>query len=252
MSKKKRVKRRQSPAPAPVKIVKPVQVQPGAQHVDFKVGDSVVVKPSVQDPDFGADIGGWQGRVASIEPYQGDVLIRIEWDSQTLQNMPEDMIARCEEEGLNWAVMNLESREVEPAASRDSPKDVEEIVANVTTGHNWHWLGEEGRRIQKVLAGTNPDDIMRMLDAWDEHLTDNLSFPFEAVVSEFQERGPLRAGDRVKVTGFSGLDDLYGLIVHLRIGHRQYDFPLCDLEVVDENSPNHKLVLDYAVWFANR
>jgi len=72
------------------------------------------------------------------------------------------------------------------------------------------------------------------------------------VVSEFQERGPLRVGNRVKVTGISRLDGMYGLIVHLRVGQRQYEFPLCDLEVVDERSPNCEPVHDYAVWFANR
>jgi hypothetical protein len=29
-------------------------------------GDSVVVKPGVLEPDFGMDIGGWQGRINKI------------------------------------------------------------------------------------------------------------------------------------------------------------------------------------------
>ncbi len=33
----------------------------------FQVGDSVAVKPGVQDPDYGSDMSGWQGRVVEIE-----------------------------------------------------------------------------------------------------------------------------------------------------------------------------------------
>jgi hypothetical protein len=90
------------------------------------------------------------------------------------------------------------------------------------------------------------------LDAWENHLAKHLSFPFEAEVSEYQERGPLQAGNRVTVQRISDVDDLCGVIVCLRHGRTQYHFPLCDLEVVDKQSPNHQLVDDYAVWFANR
>jgi hypothetical protein len=40
--------------------------------LNFKVGDSVTVKPNVQDPDFGIDIEGWQGRISEIHPETQD------------------------------------------------------------------------------------------------------------------------------------------------------------------------------------
>jgi len=98
----------------------------------------------------------------------------------------------------------------------------------------------------------DPDDEMALLYAWEDYLNERLDFPFEAEAAEFQERGPLQAGDRVKVTGINLVDDLYGVIVDLRVGRRKYAFPLCDLEVTDARSPNDQLVQDYAVWFANR
>jgi hypothetical protein len=52
--------------------------------------------------------------------------------------------------------------------------------------------------------------------------------------------------------GIGLVDDLYGVIVDLRHGRLTCAFPLCDLEVIDERSPNHQPVRDYAVWFANR
>lgn len=253
MSKKKRIKHRQPvvpkrPKPAKTNLAPP---RPGLQS-QFKVGDSVVVEPGIQDPDFGVDIGGWQGRVTNVDLFAGNVLLSIEWDSQTLNNMPDEIIERCEEEGLSWTVMNLADYEVELAQPRDSTQDAARASEKIGGQHSWDWLGEEGRRIQKVLVGTNPDDIMAMLHAWEKHLANNLKFPFEAEVVEFQERGPLRTGDRVKVTGISLVDDHYGLIVHVRIGGQTFDFPLCDLEAIDKHSSNYELVQDYATWFANR
>ncbi len=36
---------------------------------DFDVGDSVRVKPGIDDPDLGMDISGWQGRAIGIRLY---------------------------------------------------------------------------------------------------------------------------------------------------------------------------------------
>ncbi|WP_161598646.1 MULTISPECIES: calcium-binding protein [Desulfonatronospira] len=89
-------------------------------------------------------------------------------------------------------------------------------------------------------------------DAWERHLEEVLKLPFEAVVSEFQEKGLLQQVDKVKVHGFEGWDNLYGIIVSIRAGRRKYAVPLCDLEVIDRTSSNYQPVKDYAVWFANR
>jgi hypothetical protein len=62
----------------------------------------------------------------------------------------------------------------------------------------------------------------------------------------------LHAGDRIQVIDISELDDLHGILVHVRAKREDYDFPLCDLEVVDKRSSNYQVVDDYAVWFANR
>jgi len=216
----------------------------------FKSGDSVVVKPGITDPDFGIDIGGWQGRLD--EDADVDSMVLIAWDSVTLQNMPGAMIEQCEEKGLDWSEMMLGAHEVELTRPRDTKAAVTRVIDDLCKKYAWSWLGDEGKRIGKVLAGVDPDDEMAALHAWEDHLSHHLAFPFEAEVSESQDRGPVQAGDRVKVTGISLVDDLYGVVVDLRHGRLKYAFPLCDLEVGDERSPNHQLVRDYAVWFANR
>lgn len=227
---------------------KRAKARPGA--AGFKAGDAVVVKPGVMDPDFGIDIGGWQGRLVEDPGPEGTVLIA--WDSVTLQNMPDAMIEGCEEKGLGWTEMMLEARDVELTIPRDTEEDVARVIDALRKKHAWDWLGEEGKRVREVLAGVDTNDEMAVLHAWEEYLGEHLVFPFEAEISEYQDRGPLQAGDRVKVTGIGLVDDLYGIIVDLRVGRRKYAFPLCDLKAVDEDSPNYELVQDYAVWFANR
>jgi len=171
----------------------------------------------------------------------------------TLKNMPIAMIEQCEEQGLDWAEMALTANDVEPANPRDKERDVAKIKEKLSNKHGWVSIGEEGKRIQKVLAAMEDDDELDEFGAWEEHLEKNLRYPFEAVIAEFQERGPLHGGDKVVVTGnANATDEMYGIIVDVKVGKREYAFPLCDLEVADKKSPNHQLVNDYAVWFANR
>ena len=237
-AKKKRRKRRR----------KRSNTRPGGTAL--KEGDAVVVKPGTVAPVFGADIGGWQGRVLEGPDDEDTVLIR--WDSITLRNMPASLIEQCEAQRLDWAGMILEVQEIELTDPRDTEEDVARVVDEISRKYAWSFLGEEGQRIGKVLAGIDPHDEMALLDAWEDHLARHLVFPFEAEISEYQPRGPLRVGDQLTVRRISSVDDLQGIIVRVTHLRRQYAFPLCDLEVIDERSPNYQLVEDYAVWFANR
>jgi hypothetical protein len=224
--------------------------RPSGLPAAVKAGDSVVVKPGVRDPDFDVDVGGWQGHVLA-EP-DADGLILIGWDSVTLRQMPDALVAKSEEQGLNWAQMILGPAEIEVTSPRDSARDVRQAIRELEKKHAWSFLGEEGQRINQILAGVNPDNEMAVMRAWKRHLDKCLVFSFEAEVAEFQERGPLRARDRLKVLDISDVDDFYGIIVSAKAKHGWCDFPLCDLEVVDEGSPNYQPVHDYCVWFANR
>lgn len=222
-------------------------------NLDFRVGDCMRVKDGAQDPDFGTDIGGWQGRISTIDSSGDESLVSIQWDSITLKQMPVAMIEQCEEQGLDWAEMGLSANEVEPAKPRDAERDVTAIKAQLSSQYGWVALGDEGKRIQQVLAGVDADDEMEALGAWEEHLDKKLRFPFEAVVAEFQEQSPLRTGAKIIVTGIAdATDEMYGILVEVKEGRRKLAFPLCDLEATDKQSTNYQLVKDYAIWFANR
>jgi hypothetical protein len=120
----------------------------------FKEGDSVVVKPGIVDPDFGIEIGGWQGRILGIGPAREDTVL-IGWDSITLKDMPGSVIERSEEQGLDWTKMYLDAQEVELTSPRDIEEDVIQAISELARKHAWSYLGEQGKRIGKVLDGVN-------------------------------------------------------------------------------------------------
>ena len=224
------------------------------ERSSLKIGNSVRVKEGMPCPDLeDLCIGGWQGRVSEIgEDDDGNGLICIRWDSITLKNMPRYFIDQSEEEGFEYAKMYLGPEDVELAECRDTEDDVERLLAESSKRHSWSWLGEEGKRIQRVLADVNEADVMRALEAWQNYMGKTLSFPFDAVVSGYQRKGPLQLGDRVSVKKISIVDDLYGVIVELRRGRKKYHHPLSDLEVINDDSANYQPLKDYCVWFANR
>jgi len=94
-------------------------------NIDYKEGDTVSVKNGIKDPDFGTDISGWRGIADSIyENEEGKLLVRINWDSITLNNMDASQILECDNEGFAWDVMVLEAQEVELSEKRDNEGDV--------------------------------------------------------------------------------------------------------------------------------
>ncbi|MFN0119177.1 MAG: calcium-binding protein [Blastocatellia bacterium] len=205
-----------------------------------------------KDPDTGEALGGWQGRITEIEEDDDEAMITVTWDSVTLRATPVETIARCEEEGLSWQDYIFGVDHLTPASARDTLHDVELATAELLKSSRWLDLGEEGARIRAVLADVDDDDELEAIEAWENHFNEVLTFPIAAEVSEFQERGPLRTDDKVSIKNIVESDDLYGVLVTIYRGGEKFVFPLCDLEVTDQNSPNYQPIKDYAVWFANR
>ena len=106
--------------------------------------------------------------------------------------------------------------------------------------------------MEQILNSADRKAEMGNFMAWEKYLKASLTFPFEAEVSEPQERGPIRTGERVSVLGIEIVDDSYGIIVSIKTKRGHHDFPLCDLEALPDTSPNYQPLNDYVVWFANR
>lgn len=217
-------------------------------EMKLKTGDSVVVNEGVQDPDDpGSIIAGWQGRIAKMD---GD-LILIDWDSITLKQMPEPMIIKCEQEGWDWQQMYLEVSDVRVANARDTVQDTSDAVDAMTRKYMWTDHGATGKRIQKVLSMAASDSEFSAFEAWHQHLSKKLKFPFKATVEELLiAGGDLKIGDVVYVQKLDDfIDDRIGVLVELKFKNSDYTFPLADLSTKEKN---RQAIKDYVVWFANR
>jgi len=217
---------------------------------NWAIGESVVVKPGVTDPDTGRDIGGLQGRISAI--LDEAEILTIQWDSLTLKSIPPAHIAWSEEEGLSWSEMNLLLDEVEPATARDTEDDVVVAIAELESQTGWLYLGgEQGQRIQAIVNRAESRDEFAVFGSWHAYLEEHLVFPFAAIVEEYQ-RGPVRQGARVTVLAIIFLDETYGTIVAVKHKNGVNELPLCDLKATEADAETRQLVEDYAVWFANR
>jgi hypothetical protein len=217
----------------------------------FRVGDAVVVKSGVLCPDKPTvSLAGWQGWVTELYPAEGTLAFK--WDSPTMRSIPDDYIRECEIEGLGWESMVLGADEVLPATPRDTPAEADAVYEAIMTHHHWDHLADLNPGISDLLGPLGKADSLTYLHAWEEHLGQVLRFPFEARVEEQLRRGPVQVGDIVQILGIADVDDLYGLLVNVRLDRRSYTLPLCDLEATDHTSANYQPLKDYVIWFANR
>lgn len=209
----------------------------------IKIDDSVKVRNGIMCPDDDSlCIGGWQGRVFEI-----DEAVGIRWDSITLKQIPHKYIRQSEEDGLDWAEMYLETDEIESAPARDTEEEADNVREKMESTFFWLSEGKEGERILKVIA--NADDEV---EAWHGYLTQTLKFPFEAKVSEPQDKGQLNQGDVVQIQNIGEADEHYGVLAEVVYDRKKLVFPMCDLTAKDKQSPNYLPLKDYCVWFANR
>lgn len=216
--------------------------------MEFKIGDSVRVKKGSVDPDTNTDMSGWQGRITEFYPQYGTALVAF--DSITIRNLPPKYVAVSEEEGMSWDSYNYELKELELVDERDKSTDVKAAVSKVSSQHAYDHLGKEGRAISMILKGSLGDEITELY-AWESYLSDMLQMPFDAMVDESHEMGPIQMGDRIRVRRIEMADEMYGIIMNVRKGRRVYHVPLADM-AVSKSSSNAQIIQLYRVWYANR
>jgi hypothetical protein len=218
------------------------------QVPNFVEGDSVVVRDGVEHPELGTDLSGWQGWITEmiLDETYGELAV-VSWDSQTLEQSPQQYRDAAEEAGIDFTQTTLVPVALLRASPRDEPGDAIDVAAALDEDFDWDYLGKQGERIREVITGaaTRRDAFQR----WVGHLAQNLDLPFTAEVANFRAQGPLQEGDVVEVRRISLVDDRHGVIVGVRFRHQQYDIPLIDLEAVDEMSANYRHIDDYIAWW---
>lgn len=224
--------------------------------MNFIIGDSVIVKEGIKKPDSeDFELGGWQGRIVEIDSESNDdifILITIEWDSLTLTQLPEKYIQQSEIEGLDWGTMTLYASDLDKTVMRDNKDKVKKMQDFLSNKYYWASHGKAGLRISKILDGLNPKDEMKCLQKWDNFLEKELSFPVKVIVVESENDWVIKDGDTVKIKSLTHIVDMYGIIAKITKEGQKYEFPLCDLEVIDTESRNYQLIDDYRIWFGNR
>ena len=93
---------------------------------------------------------------------------------------------------------------------------------------------------------------MKCLQKWVEYLDDKLTFPLDAIVLESEDNWLIKDGDKVVVKSLPHIVDMYGIIASISLSGKKYEFPLCDLKVIDESQSEFKLIDDYNTWFSNK
>ena len=222
-------------------------------EVSLRIGESVRAKKGVKNPQNAKfSVAGWQGRVVSFEnkDNKDEINVGIQWDSETLRNIPEVDILYAVEHGLDYTGMFLAMTDLEKAEPRDTLQEIEQVIAELNFRYRWAELGGEGNRIRKVLEGTSERDVWACFEAWQSYLTRRLTLPMEAKYTETDSDSGIKEGEMVTILAFEDIDDLQGLMVNVKCKQKKMQIPLVDLAGTDESEQSEALK-DYAVWFAN-
>ena len=217
----------------------------------FKLGTIVRVKPGTTDPDYDdLPIGGWTGTIREIDRTESTVFL-IEWNDETLNQIPAVYRKRSERDGLDidgmWLGEDHLTLDTGEPAKFDQPSRL--VVRPLS-------MNDQEDRIRAVFGLTSddplPDADEESLRAYQEYLETHLSMPFRAdYAGDIGPSGLQRL--QVKVTGFVDSDAL-DIDVGIRCqatGPRWHvDAPLLDLESTSSAS-NRRLIQDYAYWFEN-
>ena len=214
----------------------------------FQVNDYIRVKTGVKDPDNTQfDLSGWQGRVLETEPQEnGELLVTILWDSITLLAQPKEFLEDCLLGGYDFSEMTLFARELEPATKRDTEEDRIFALQEIQDATFWLDAGEQGKRIQAIEDAC--DENTDILDVWLDHLIQNVPLPVKAEYVG-DSNSLIKEGDPVEITGFSEVQEMYGVIVSVKYKDNWQEFPLGSLHI-EEINENTQALDDYLVWFA--
>ena len=221
----------------------------------LELGDCVIVNKGIKDPDLEEfEISGWQGRIVEIDANfdKDNILVTIEWDSLTLEQIPLKYIEQSEKDGFDWQIMTLFDSELKKTKPRDKKENVKLVQDKLSYKHQWAWLGDEGIRISRVLDNINLDDEMKCLQRWVEFLDTELTYPIQAIVSDSEDNRLIKSGDKVLIKSLPHILEMYGIIASIRLNGKNYKFPLCDLAAIDTTKSEFQLIDDYRTWFANR
>ncbi|MCB9642154.1 MAG: SWIM zinc finger family protein [Myxococcales bacterium] len=106
------------------------------EKMRWEVGNSVRVRKGVYDPDDSAiHLGGYRGRIVAVYQEDGEDLVEIAWDSQTLRALPRSFIFESLRESLDWTRMLLHAEDLLACKERDTWEDVQRTISEMERVH---------------------------------------------------------------------------------------------------------------------
>ncbi len=145
---------------------------------NFKVGDCVKVKKGIVDPDNPEYcIENWRGRIVKKFTTEADEsMVLIKWDSLPLREMPNDLIKKSIQEGLDFSEYYLGISDVICAEPRDNEEETDKMIRELVSLHtdslfikrdaNSRYYDEQGQMIVKILDGVDIENEERVTEKW--------------------------------------------------------------------------------------
>ena len=144
---------------------------------------------------------------------------------------------------LGSGLGNLASQIIE--AYSISYQDIPNFPVSTVKGH-------KGKLVFGTFSGKKVVAMQGRFHFYEGYSMKELTFPIQAIVSESEDNWLIKRGDKVLIKALPHIVDMYGVIASIRFNGEKYEFPLCDLEVIDKALPDFQLIDDYKIWFANR
>lgn len=123
----------------------------------YSVGDSVQICPEVQHPGLGISLAGWQGRVVDVTAAAGRTYLAMQWDSQTLREMPPGMAQYALDRDWEWRGWIFTPDQVQPAKARDTELATAVCVKEISAA-----LRQEVHEVAEEMPGSLADML------WDD------------------------------------------------------------------------------------
>jgi restriction endonuclease S subunit len=105
--------------------------------------------------------------------------------------------------------------------------------------------------IEEVINRSKSEKRKHIEDEWFKYLKENLEFPFISEVNLASYSEVLSDGDIVKVKDLDDMIDMYGMIMKIKKERKTYYIPLVELDLIDKESKNYRIIEAFLEWGAN-
>jgi hypothetical protein len=217
----------------------------------FQEGTAVRVKAGTMDEDYpDIPLGGWSGTVVDTERgHRGQPRCQVEWNTYTLQHMPDIYRIRCDRDDLEWEASWFDEEELEPdmgeLPTMEQPGELCPQPLDLTYGDD---------RVRAIL-GLTTDDVLPVPDmdnlrTYRQYLGERLRFPFEGrslFADPYSKQAPFE-GQVIGLADPAEDTEATGVMAVGLLDQEKVLVPLADLEDT-RGGINWQLLQDYGTWF---